>query len=379
MIISHAIAISIFFGHISVMLLASSVVVYCGFDAVCTFTTLEHIPILGRAPPSPESVRLVSFHNGMMDNTFGAIGGYLPALLLAAWAIRRQHVWLARRVLLALFVSTVATLIGSVVVYFRIRHLVQSDAVEFMAQAPVPLAIVACAALWVAVTLPKSGQHQTVSNDAYSYKWRRVLLSKVLFGGVALVEALPALLVIASPATAAQVFEAMTGHGVADLAKLGLEVPMCHATVVLGAVAATIFVICARRPHKHFQLLLLPGVILRFVMLFARATTIVSARRRPDAASVELAVRAFGVIAGAELVATIVSLCALGLLHSARERTQVALPAVELGVMRGTARAQHADSDDPESTERLSGHRHRRRRPRPAAQVCSNRCRLCIV
>jgi hypothetical protein len=190
--ISKPVTSSIFVGHSIVMLVVSCVVLHCTFDIVCTLETLDSVPLLGRAPHTVRDTLLLNFESGMMDNVTGSVFGYMPALLIATWAMRRSHDWLALR-LLVIVASTAWTLIVSqIIVYFRIRHQVDSSTVALLVESSTPLAIVGLAAI---------------------------------FGVTGLFELCFAISNIVWPIDAGEIFSSLTGYHPSRLLSLGFSIP----------------------------------------------------------------------------------------------------------------------------------------------------------
>jgi hypothetical protein len=275
--ISKTITSSIFVGHSIVMLVVSCAMLHCAFDIVCTLETLEPVPLMGRAPHAVHDALLLNFESGMMDNVTGAVFGYMPALLIATWALRRSHDWLALRLLVTVASVASMLIVSQIIVYFSIRHQVDNSAVALLIESSTPLTIVGLAAIWHGALLMR--QKLPVRDEMWLVRSRKITAAKVLLGITGLFELCFAISNIVWPVGAGEIFLSLTGYHPSRLLSIGFSIPRSTATVVVGVALSQIILALSRRLHRHATLVLVPSVMMHVATVGSLTISVVGERR----------------------------------------------------------------------------------------------------
>lgn len=255
-------AAAIMLGHVIVLVIMCGIQLWCDSNIQCTLETSQSFPLMGRAGNSTlGSVRVWTFHIGMMNNTTASLTGYVPMMMITVWAAHRRFAWLARRMALAVLAVSVMLIVVTAVTYSRLLDRLHHETLSWILQAPVPLVLVGCAALRIAVVPPTAANRPVVSYVYLLSSWR-IVLARCLLASLSLLGLTVVLLLVSSPATTADLFHTVVGIDVGVLASLGFEVPMCTTTVLCGVVVTNAAVLFQRRMHRHSLILLLPGLLL---------------------------------------------------------------------------------------------------------------------
>lgn len=358
-----AIAASIFIGHSVVMMILFTTVVYCAFDIMCTVDTIVPFPsdkASGQTPHTATDVYLLSFETGMMDNLAGSLFGYVSSMLLATWAMRRAHDWLALQLAFTLVANVAAFLVSQLAVYFSIRDRVVGSTIALLIECTSPLFIVGLAATSLVVVFLRS-KAPIPDHMFLPHSWK-ITVSKLLLGLSGLFELSFALASIVWPFGASEFFSTITGYLPSPLLSIGFSIPRSIATVVVGVAVSQILFVLSPRVHRHTTMLLAPTVMMHLSVIASLTISIVSERRLgtlvEDTGTASVVDAAGAVIAFVSFLAVlVVAGVALLVAHAGAifPAPPAAAAAVELrSLPRDTATSDAADASESGSSAKSS-------------------------